>query len=258
MKDDYTDECLKTLPPELSSHGVEALRSSFCQVCVNTYCGASKGYSTKWDDRMHRQLEALLHPLFADIKDPMYSEIHHSPFITLDQDPDDWTVRGQSILLTDSEENRSSSKAFLNAQLLKGMYSDPPAPEQEPARASADVPAHAPTREPVHVPASVPAPTPASVPVPAQAPTPVPAPVYARASAPASNNLSGIRLNTEVPSGGLYVGGPNREDAKPIRKEIIITDPEDPWAPKDAGSTNKGTGRVRKVVRASDGQVVKK
>jgi hypothetical protein len=246
MKDDYTDECLRTLPPELSSHGVEALRSSFCQVCVNTYCGSSKGYSTKWDDRMHRQLEALLHPFFADIKDPMYSEIHHSAFITLDQDPDDWTVKGHSILITDSEENRASSKAFLNAQLLKGMYSDSPARVDAPT----PPPAQAPAQAPAPMPERVQAPAPASEPTPVQAP--------AREGQLVPKSLSGTRLNTEVPSGGLYVGGPIREDAKPVRKEIIITDPEDPWAPKDAGSTNKGTGRVRKVVRASDGQVVKK
>jgi len=247
-KADFTNECLGSMPKEVQSQGVEPFRAAYCQVCLNLQCTFAKGFSSKWEERMDRQLEGLLRPIFADIKDPQFQHIHEMPFLSLDHDPEDWSVQGTPLKISDSEEVRISPKALQNAILLKGMGSSP---DLTPARVDVPAPVPAPVQAPAHARADAPA----HVSAPTHADTH--APVQTQAPA---REVFGPQVNTTPPAGGFMIQPPQGQQTLPKegRKEIIITDEHDPWAVKTPSPTGSASQRVRKVVRASDGQVVKK
>lgn len=130
MKQDFTSECMDSIPAEFAKQGVSAMREVFCATCLNSECVNAKGYSSRWEGRMDRQTEALHNPSFADVTSPEFAPIHLQNFQTFEQDPEDWSVAGTRVSIPDSTVASESNRLLSSIAMLKGMRAPETLPEE--------------------------------------------------------------------------------------------------------------------------------
>lgn len=181
------------MPPNLQKEiGVQGLREGFCVTCMNMACVRAQGFSSKWEARMERQEEALHRPVFGDIHDPNYKEIHEQAFISLydaSAKRDLWSP----VLTLPAKEDEVLQEEGVDE------------PDYTPQSKEAPVEDHDKKRE-------------------ALARLKAAGPVLERKTLPNP-------INTHVPPGGILLSPPDQNPSLPSR-EIRLNQEVDTWAPK--------------------------
>ena len=171
---------------------VADFKAAFCSRCRNTQCVNARGSESRWIQRIGTQEERLLiHPNFADDRDPRFDSIRGLHFRSLGQEEivlnsrDPWAGPGVHMASPDTKTHRSDAVD----QAVAALVGKPVLPTRVESQ-----------------------------PPPVLTPTPKPQP-----STPVT---SGLAMNVPFEESGVMLDG---TPPKSTEKSVSVVD--DPWAP---------------------------